>query len=78
MIDGAKYCVFADAGHGPHLHYYKDLANAERMYDLLCAEYPEFYVDLTEWSGNKLIRWVKRNDGVDVETANRIVAEVTA
>ena len=65
MSEHVEYCVFADAGNGPHLHYYHDLANAEKMYEILCAEYPEYYVDITELDENGHVTgWVKRNDEV--------------
>lgn len=69
MIDGAKYCVFADTNPCPSLHYYRTREMAERMYGILCAEYPDAYVDITAIDGDgRLSHWVKRNDEVE-ETA---------
>ena len=65
MIDGAKYCVFADTNPCPILHYYRTREMAERMYGILCAEHPGADVDITELDDDgRLTRWVRRNDEV--------------
>ena len=65
MSEHVEYCVCADTAHGTHLHQYKALCDAERMYEILRADYPDAYVDITAIDGDgRLSHWVKRSDEV--------------
>ena len=65
MSEYREYCVCADTANGVHLHQYKALCDAENMYRILCAEYPDAYVDITALDENgRMIGWIRRNDEV--------------